>query len=158
MKVAGTRGCDVDHDLAWPDGPTCGCNTGPLCRRHHRIKQLGWVKQRRVGGHVRWTSPLGRVWLSRSQHQPPPSPVRPLPSIPAPDPLAGLTDGELGQVLWHGDPGGPMFDAEVERPVPEDVEPPDVDDLGDRYRYGDLWARLNDPTAWHSYPDLEAEF
>ncbi len=51
-KVAGTRGCDIDHDLAWPEGPTCGCNTGPLCRRHHRIKQLGWIKQRRIGGHV----------------------------------------------------------------------------------------------------------
>jgi hypothetical protein len=64
----GARGCDIDHDLAWSAGPTCGCNNGPLCRRHHRVKQLGWVKERRVGGHVRWTSPLGRAWLSRSQH------------------------------------------------------------------------------------------
>ncbi|MDT7538894.1 MAG: hypothetical protein QOI82_2479 [Actinomycetota bacterium] len=157
VKVVASRGCDVDHDLAWPAGPTCACNTGPLCRRHHRIKQLGWVKQRRVGGHVRWTSPLGRRWLSRSQQQSPPAPVRPIAPLPAPDPFAGLTDGELAQALWHGEPGGPMFDAYVERPTPEDVEPPDVDDLADRYRYGDLWTRLDDPTAWHPYPEPEAE-
>ncbi len=52
--------CDLDHDLAWPHGPTCGCNLGPLCRRHHRIKQLGWTKTRTSGAGVRWTSPTGR--------------------------------------------------------------------------------------------------
>jgi hypothetical protein len=60
--------CDVDHDLAWPFGPTCACNTGPLCRRHHRIKQQGWTKQRRPDGSVRWTDPTGRVWTSPNQH------------------------------------------------------------------------------------------
>lgn len=61
-------GCDLDHDLAWPFGPTCACNLGPLCRRHHRIKQLGWIKHRRSDGSVRWTSPAGRSWTSPSQH------------------------------------------------------------------------------------------
>jgi hypothetical protein len=61
-------GCDLDHDLAWPYGPTCACNLGPLCRRHHRIKQLGWIKHRRADGGVRWTSPSGRSWTSPSQH------------------------------------------------------------------------------------------
>ena len=55
--------CDLDHDLAWPDGPTCGCNLGPLCRRHHRTKQTGWTKTRTAAG-VRWTSPAGRTWTS----------------------------------------------------------------------------------------------
>lgn len=68
-------GCDLDHDLAWPFGPTCACNLGPLCRRHHRIKQLGWQKTRLSNGAVRWASPSGRMWLSPAQH-PPLAPAR----------------------------------------------------------------------------------
>jgi hypothetical protein len=73
MKVVAVRGCDVDHDLAWPAGPTCGCNAGPLCRRHHRIKQLGWIKHRRADGSVGWTGPTGRTWTSPRQHPRPAS-------------------------------------------------------------------------------------
>jgi hypothetical protein len=40
---------DTEHDRAWPDGPTCACNLGPCCRKHHRIKQLGWTKTRGHG-------------------------------------------------------------------------------------------------------------
>ena len=61
-------GCDLDHDLAWPFGPTCACNLGPLCRRHHRIKQLGWIKHRRADGSIQWTSPTGRTWTNPNQH------------------------------------------------------------------------------------------
>ncbi|MBK5307396.1 MAG: hypothetical protein JJD92_11975 [Frankiaceae bacterium] len=61
-------GCDLDHDRPWPFGPTCACNLGPLCRRHHRIKQLGWIKHRRADGSIRWTSPTGRSWTSLNQH------------------------------------------------------------------------------------------
>jgi hypothetical protein len=71
-------GCDIDHDLAWPHGPTCACNLGPLCRRHHRIKQLGWTKHRRPDGSIRWTGPTGRTWTSPHQH-PRPAP-RPQPA------------------------------------------------------------------------------
>jgi hypothetical protein len=42
-----------------------------VCRRHHRIKQLGWTKHRRPDGSLRWTDPTGRTWTSPSQHQPP---------------------------------------------------------------------------------------
>lgn len=66
---AAAAGCDLDHDLAWPFGPTCACNLGPLCRRHHRIKQLGWTKHRLPDGSVRWTDPVGRRWLSPNQHR-----------------------------------------------------------------------------------------
>ncbi|HEU0101094.1 MAG TPA: DUF222 domain-containing protein, partial [Mycobacteriales bacterium] len=48
------RRCDMEHDLAWPAGPTCGCNLGPCCRRHHRVKQTGWTKTR-TGTGVTWT-------------------------------------------------------------------------------------------------------
>jgi hypothetical protein len=36
-------GCDLDHTLAYPDGPTTVSNLGPLCRRHHILKtHAGW--------------------------------------------------------------------------------------------------------------------
>lgn len=145
--------CDLDHDLAWPAGPTCACNAGPACRRHHRIKQLGWVKQRRAGGHVRWTSQTGRRWLSRGQHEPPPSSVRRLPALPEANPFAGLTDQALVEVLWHSDPTDPIFDTyDVDR-CPNDNEPVDDVCFGERYVSGGLWARLDDPTAWEDVPD-----
>jgi hypothetical protein len=150
----GSAGCDIDHDLAWPEGPTCGCNNGPLCRRHHRIKQLGWVKERRLGGHVRWTSPVGRDWLSRAQHQAPPLLVRPIPSVPKPDPFAGLTDAERLEASRHSDPADPVFDTCRDSTLPEDAEPSDEDSGYQRFRWGGLWVRLDDWTAWH--PDLTA--
>jgi hypothetical protein len=148
-----TAGCDIDHDLAWPDGPTCGCNTGPACRRHHRIKQLGWTKLRRPGGHVRWTSPLGRRWLSRSQHQPPPPPVRPLPPIPTPHPTEAMGDLAFAELLWQLDPASPIWDTYPIDRNPDDNDRPDDDTLTRRYQTRDLWVRLDDPTAWHHYPD-----
>jgi hypothetical protein len=40
---AQTQHCDLDHAVPYPDGPTCQCNLGPKCRRHHRAKQSpGW--------------------------------------------------------------------------------------------------------------------
>jgi hypothetical protein len=73
---------DLDHDIPHPDGPTCPCNLGPLCRRHHQIKQHGWTKHRRPDGTVRFTTSTGQSWLSPSPHQPPENPARPLPPLP----------------------------------------------------------------------------
>jgi hypothetical protein len=54
--------CDLDHTLAWPDGPSCECNFGPPCRRHHRVKQApGWHLEQPEPGVMRWTTPSGRV-------------------------------------------------------------------------------------------------
>lgn len=99
--------CDLDHDLAWPHGATCACNVGPLCRRHHRIKQLGWHKQRTAEG-VLWTSPTGRTTLSPHQHDDVPLPreLRPQPA----DPLAGLSPSEREEQLWSADPTDLLFD------------------------------------------------
>ncbi len=72
--------CDLDHDTAWPYGPTCPCNLGPLCRRHHRLKQTLLTKQRHPDAVV-WTSPTGRTWTSPNQHQPPAEQARPLPPV-----------------------------------------------------------------------------
>ena len=36
-------GCDLDHAIAYPNGPTTTTNLGPLCRRHHVLKtHAGW--------------------------------------------------------------------------------------------------------------------
>ena len=52
---------DLDHTLAYPDGPTDQCNLGPKCRRHHRAKQApGWKVEQPEPGVTRWTLPNGR--------------------------------------------------------------------------------------------------
>ena len=57
--------CDQDHTTPWPDGPTCQCNFGPKCRRHHRCKQApGWNVEQPEPGVIRWTLPSGRVYTT----------------------------------------------------------------------------------------------
>jgi hypothetical protein len=142
--------CDQDHDVAWPDGPTCGCNVGPLCRRHHRIKQTGWGKARTSTG-VRWTSPAGRSWISPGQHQPPGAPHRPLRPAPALSEYI-LSPWEQEQALWDRDPSDPRFDdpgADELRAV--DTEPPDDEDSVRQHLEAGLtrWTLdLEDPYAW----------
>jgi hypothetical protein len=127
-------GCDVDHDLAWPAGPTCPCNLGPLCRRHHRIKQQGWTKQRQRDGSVRWTDPTGRSWTSPNQHHPV-HPIRPVPPLPPPDPFSPA-------------------DADEERCYAET----DPDESEARHTTEDLWTLIDDPTTWHDWPDPTEPF
>jgi hypothetical protein len=98
--------CDLDHDVPWPEGPTCACNLGPLCRRHHRVKQLGWHKQRTQHG-VHWTSPTGRHTLSPGRH---PAVPRIRPAAKQPDALAGLSPLSREHELWAADPTDPVFD------------------------------------------------
>ncbi|CAI9417571.1 HNH endonuclease signature motif containing protein [Nocardioides sp. T2.26MG-1] len=59
-----SRGCDLDHAIAWADGgPTCSCNLVPLCRFHHRLKTHGgWILQRTGHRIFTWTSPHGRTY------------------------------------------------------------------------------------------------
>jgi hypothetical protein len=101
----GTRAarCDLDHDLAHPHGPTCPCNLGPLCRRHHRLKQLGWTKQRTPHG-VLWTGPTLRTTLSPPQHPAVPT-VRP--ARPTGTALDHLSPAEREDVLLQAGVGTP---------------------------------------------------
>jgi hypothetical protein len=143
--------CDAEHDRAHPDGPTCACNLGPCCRHHHRMKQQGWTKTRQSDSGVLWTSPTGRPWLSPSQHQPPAQPVRPLPAIPAPDPLDELsptfTDDELWLLLDR--PDDPQaWELRATDREPADVDP---DPLGADTRWT---LDLTDPYAWTDQPAL----
>lgn len=135
--------CDAEHDVAWPDGPTCACNLGPCCRRHHRVKQEGWTKTRITDG-VLWTSPSGRQQLSPQQHQAPAPAVRDLPHLPGPDPLDELSPLALEHELWwlaecRDDPAGLELRA-------VDVEP---EDLGPQLPEDTAWSLdLQDPYGW----------
>ncbi|MCW2898069.1 MAG: hypothetical protein JWO67_334 [Streptosporangiaceae bacterium] len=56
--------CDHDHTLAHHrGGPTCPCNLGLLCRRHHRLKQgADWTLIQLWPGVLLWISPTGHCY------------------------------------------------------------------------------------------------
>jgi hypothetical protein len=143
--------CDAEHDRAWPDGPTCACNLGPCCRRHHRVKQCGWVKTRHRGGSLTWTSPTGRAWLSPAQHQPPAGPTRPLRPVPTPSPWDELNPGELDDQLRALDllPHDDLRNTAVNL----DRDVPDSDRLGHRIGNDTRWTLdLENPYLWIDRP------
>jgi hypothetical protein len=51
--------CDIDHAIPYDQGgPTCSCNTAPLCRGHHRLKTHGrWTYDVLDRGTYLWHSP-----------------------------------------------------------------------------------------------------
>ena len=74
------RGCDLDHTIAYPKGPTDRTNLGVLCRHHHRLKhEADWQVTQFEDGVFRWTSPTARTYTTTPE---PPDP----PSHPAPQP------------------------------------------------------------------------
>jgi Domain of unknown function (DUF222) len=56
--------CDQDHTIPHDQGGrTCECNLAPLCRRHHRAKQVrGWRLDQPQPGTLIWTLPHGRTY------------------------------------------------------------------------------------------------
>lgn len=85
--------CDLDHVVAWPQGPTCACNLHPLCRRHHRVKhEAGWVPKRHPDGSTTWTTTNGVEVTSPAQA------VLATPSVVAPpeQPAAGAERDDPG--------------------------------------------------------------
>jgi len=58
--------CDDDHTLPYEKGGrTCECNLAPLCRHHHRIKQLqGWRLEQPEPGVLAWVTPSGWTYLT----------------------------------------------------------------------------------------------
>jgi hypothetical protein len=59
-------GCDVDHTVPYPYGPTHPSNTKPYCRVHHLIKTFhpGWAEQQLPDGTLILTSPHGRTYTT----------------------------------------------------------------------------------------------
>lgn len=58
------RRCDLDHTVPFEAGGlTCECNLAPLCRRHHRAKQVpGWHLTQSQPGVMTWRLPSGRIY------------------------------------------------------------------------------------------------
>jgi Domain of unknown function (DUF222) len=54
--------CDQDHTVPFGQGGrTCECGLAPLCRRHHRAKQVqGWYLDQPEPGILYWRLPHGR--------------------------------------------------------------------------------------------------
>ncbi len=60
--------CDLDHLVAFPDGPTSAANLHALCRHHHRLKHDGgWQVEAQPDHALRWTSPLGAVAVTHPE-------------------------------------------------------------------------------------------
>jgi hypothetical protein len=64
--------CDQDHTIPYHDGGrTCECNLGPLCRRHHKCKQLPrWTLSQTSPGRFTWTTPGGRSYRTAPARYP----------------------------------------------------------------------------------------
>ena len=59
-------GCDLDHVVRFPDGPTDEANLMAVCRHHHRLKhQAGWRVRMSPDGVCTWTTPSGVDHVSR---------------------------------------------------------------------------------------------
>jgi Domain of unknown function (DUF222) len=58
-------GCDIDHTIAHPLGPTQASNLKCLCRKHHLLKTFwGWRDEQHPDGTVIWTSPDGQTYTT----------------------------------------------------------------------------------------------
>jgi hypothetical protein len=60
--------CDLDHTIPHHlGGRTCECNTGPVCRHHHKVKQTpGWTltQNQHQPGTMTWTTPGHRTYTT----------------------------------------------------------------------------------------------
>ena len=58
--------CHIDHTQEWHNGGTTAHdNLAHLCEEHHRLKTLsGWEVEQIGDGTLRWTSPLGKRYLT----------------------------------------------------------------------------------------------
>ena len=63
---------DFEHNIPYEaGGRTCLCNGNPKCRYDHRLKQdPRWNAEQLPTGHVRWTTPSGRQYLTEPTRYP----------------------------------------------------------------------------------------
>ena len=62
-------GCDIDHSVPYPHGPTHPSNNKPYCRIHHLFKTFhagpaGWTQTQRPDGTLTWTSPRAHTYTT----------------------------------------------------------------------------------------------
>jgi hypothetical protein len=140
--------CDQDHDLAHPYGPTCGCNLGTLCRRHHRVKQTGWTKTRTPTASAGPAPPDAPGSAPTSTPHPPHPPDSPAP--PPHDRHEHLSPLEHEDLLWDLDPSDPLLDGaftdrRLRRPEPDHDDHVLAALLDDLTRWT---LDLDDPYVW----------
>jgi hypothetical protein len=63
-------GCDIDHTVPWPLGPTHASNTKCYCRFHHLLKTFycgvgGWHEQQLPDGTLILTAPTGHTYTTK---------------------------------------------------------------------------------------------
>ena len=63
---------DFEHNIPYEaGGRTCLCNGNPKCRYDHRLKQdPRWNAEQLPTGHIRWTTPSGRQYLTEPTRYP----------------------------------------------------------------------------------------
>jgi hypothetical protein len=72
-------GCDIDHSVPYPVGPTHPSNNNLKCRIHHLLKTFcGWTDSQLPDGTIVWTSPIGRTYTT------PPAGARLFPQLATP--------------------------------------------------------------------------
>lgn len=98
--------CDNDHTVPWSEGGTTQIeNLAMLCRYHHVFKhRSGWTVTQLENGTLKWTSVLGRTYMT----EPPSNEMyRAVPIVPEEtdgSPLiSGSTDTEANNVSRVGD-------------------------------------------------------
>jgi len=66
------KACDLDHCVPYDKGGiTCWCNIHPVCRAHHRTKQVpGWALAQQDSGTMTWTAPSGRTYTTTPTEHP----------------------------------------------------------------------------------------
>jgi hypothetical protein len=64
---------DLDHTTPYHcGGLTCPCNLGPLCRRHHQLKQQRhWALTQTQPGTFRWQTSAGRIHITTAPRHAP---------------------------------------------------------------------------------------
>ena len=64
--------CDFEHNIPYEaGGRTCLCNGNPTCRHDHRAKQdPRWNAEQLPSGHIRWTTPSGRQYVTEPTRYP----------------------------------------------------------------------------------------
>lgn len=90
--------CDLDHETAWPEGPTALGNLTAKHRRHHNLKTAGlWKSRRGPDDEVEWRTFAGRRyftlpkdWLAATRRRPDPDSADPQTTdSPTSDPPTG---------------------------------------------------------------------
>ncbi len=113
--------CDLDHEIAYPDGPTAAWNLVARARRTHQLKHRGWTPLRTPTSTV-WFSPAGQV--VEVPHLQVASPrVDDDAVLPDAEVLAALDAAQL-QALDDTAPTRPWLPrSEREEPVPDWLDP-----------------------------------